>query len=134
AIAAFKVVLEMDPRNAAAREQLSTMNRRRRSRPAPASSAPSRAKITPPPAEPIELPAEDASTVGKIPTGEIPDYGKELVFDEQAEKFSTGKRTKDVIAPPPPAALVEAVSVADDANRVERLPTDAIVGVAAEDP
>src|SRR5919201_584009 len=50
AIAAFKIVLEMDPRNTAAREQLSTMNGRRRSMPPPARSAPSHVKTTPAPA------------------------------------------------------------------------------------
>jgi CRP-like cAMP-binding protein len=137
AIAAFKVILEMDPRNATAREQLSAMNRQRRSRPAPASSAPSRAKAPDVPfakqIEPIELPAEDAPTSRKIKTGEIPDYGKELVFDERAEKFSTGKRTKDVLVPPPPA-VVDAGPAQDEPVRVERLPTDAIVGTAVEDP
>src|SRR5262249_24664854 len=135
AIAAFKVILEMDPGNAAAREQLSTMNGRRRSRPAPASS---RAKATPAPSakqvEPIELPPDDAPAANKVKTGETPDYGKELVFDAKAEKFSTGKRTKYVIVPSPPAALVEAVSGKGDADHIERLPTDAIVGTADEDP
>ena len=137
AIAALKIVLEMDPRNAAAREQLSTMNGQRRSRPAPASSPPSHVKTTPAPAakqvESIELAGEDSSDAGKIKTGEIPDYGKELVFDEKAEKFSTGKRTKHVIVPPPPAAIVEPRSTEGDAGHVERLPTDAIIGPIVED-
>jgi len=138
AIAAFKVILEMDPRNAAAREHLSTMNGRRYLGAAPPCSALSHVKTTAAPAakqvEPIELPAEDASTAGKIPTGEIPDYGKELVFDEEAEKFSTGKRTKYVIVPPPPGASVVAGSAEDDEDRLERLPTDAIVGATVEEP
>lgn len=141
AIAAFKVILEMDPRNAKAREQLARMNERRRSRAAPVESGLPRKKAASSPAatqvEPIELSEDGASTVGKIPTGEIPDYGKELVFDDEAEKFSTGKRTKYVLVPPPPAALVEGASIADEAREEEiaRLPTDAIVGAAAtEEP
>ncbi len=136
AVAAFKVVLTMDPRNAAAREHLSMMNTRRQ-KSVPANPAPLRAHATPrvgaKQVEPIELPGEDASGSRKIPTGEIPDYGKELVFDENAETFSTGKRTRDVIVPAPPPPLIEVRSTEDDANSVERLPTDAIVGSAVED-
>jgi CRP-like cAMP-binding protein len=138
AIAAFKVILEIDPRNAEARKQLSRMNERRLSKDTLDSADLSRGKTAPVPAanevEAIELPEGDPACMRKVPTQEPPDYGRELVFDDESERFSTGKRSKHVTAPPPPTAFEAAVSAGDEQGEIEELPEGAILEPATERP
>ena len=116
AIAAFKVILEIDPRNAEARKQLSRMNERRLSKETVESAGLSHGKT--PPASPAEP----------------PDYGRELVFDDESESFSTGKRSKHVTAAPPPIGFEAAASAGGEQVAIDELPEGDILEPATERP
>ncbi|HEX9604352.1 MAG TPA: cyclic nucleotide-binding domain-containing protein [Myxococcales bacterium] len=157
AIAAVKVILEIDPRNAEAQKQLAEMNERRMSKGAPDSAgraggkAAAIGRIAPAKAarddvaDGIELPDEPQITkkdppaptrgaqrgamVDRIEVEEAADDGDSLELDDSPKNFSPGYSERALIPPPPEAHSGSPEGRAE----IEDLPDDAILEAEPED-
>ncbi|MFL5311377.1 MAG: cyclic nucleotide-binding domain-containing protein [Myxococcales bacterium] len=151
AIAAVKVILEIDPRNAEAQKQLAEMNERRLGKGAPpAGKAKALGRIAPvkidggAPAEDgaaLELPeqrqitrkvplsasrgAQRGAMIDRIETGD----GDTLELDDAPKSFSPGYSQGALIPPPPEAHSGSPTARAE----IEDLPDDAILEPEPED-
>src|SRR5712691_9505483 len=128
AIAAVKVILEIDPRNAEAQKQLAEMNERRMSKGAPDSAGRAGGKAA---AIGRIAPAKAArdDVADGIEVEEAADDGDSLELDDSPKNFSPGYSERALIPPPPEAHSGSPEGRAE----IEDLPDDAILEAEPEE-
>ena len=132
AIAAVKVILEIDPRNAEAQKQLAEMNERRLAKPPPqaagrgAGKRLATGKIAPAPARG----AQRGAMADRMVVAGEEDGGDTLELDDTPKTFSPGYSERAPITPPPEE---EQPGRAEAGARIQELPDDAILETGPED-
>jgi CRP-like cAMP-binding protein len=126
AIAAVKVILEIDPRNAEAQKQLAEMNERRLAKPDPESARPGAGKrlatgrVAP-------APPRGAQRGDRVEATAAEDDGDALELDDTPKTFSPGYSERALITPDPPEAEPGRGAA------IQELPDDAILETRPED-
>ncbi len=131
AIAAVKVILEIDPRNAAAQKQLAEMNERRLAKPPPQAAGPGAGKrlaigkIAPAPTRG----ARRGAMADRMEVATEEEDGDTLELDDTPKNFAPGYSERALITPAPE----EEPGRAGAGAAIQELPDDAILETGPED-